>query len=64
MEQAIVGGLYAKVHEAEFQQLNQFTEKLAKKYELEGYTQEAREKTSLMAIKENFISSHWDSQII
>ncbi|EHU5358977.1 DUF1672 family protein [Listeria monocytogenes] len=46
VEQAIVGGLYAKVHEAEFQQLNQFTEKLAKKYDLEGYTQEAREKTS------------------
>ncbi|HCV2827905.1 TPA: DUF1672 family protein [Listeria monocytogenes] len=46
VEQAIVGGLYAKVYEAEFQQLNQFTEKLAKKYDLEGYTQEAREKTS------------------
>ncbi|EBI2477784.1 DUF1672 family protein [Listeria monocytogenes] len=46
VEQAIVGGLYAKVYEAEFQQLNQFTEKLAKKYDLEGYTQEARGKTS------------------
>ncbi|MBC2185782.1 DUF1672 family protein [Listeria sp. FSL L7-0253] len=46
VEQAIVGGLYAKAYEAEFKHLNEFTEELAQKYDLLGYTEEALSKTS------------------
>ncbi|MBC1244733.1 DUF1672 family protein [Listeria welshimeri] len=46
IEQAIIGGLYAKVYEEEFKNLDEVSEKLAKKYDLEGYTQDALEKTS------------------
>ncbi|MBK2003231.1 DUF1672 family protein [Listeria ivanovii subsp. londoniensis] len=46
VEQAIVGGLYAKAYEAEFRHLDEFAEQLAKKYDLEGYTEEALDKTS------------------
>ncbi|MBM5720076.1 DUF1672 family protein [Listeria ivanovii] len=45
VEQAIVGGLYAKAYEAEFRHLDKFAEQLAKKYDLEGYTEEALDKT-------------------
>ncbi|EAK9279874.1 DUF1672 family protein [Listeria monocytogenes] len=46
VEQAIVGGLYAKAYATEFKHLNEFTEKLAQKYNLLGYTEEALSKTS------------------
>ncbi|WP_271006461.1 DUF1672 family protein [Listeria seeligeri] len=46
VEQAIVGGLYAKAYEKEFHHLDEFAEQLAKKYDLEGYTEEALDKTS------------------
>ncbi|MBC1969336.1 DUF1672 family protein [Listeria marthii] len=46
VEQAIVGGLYAKAYEAEFKHLNEFTEELAQKYDLLGYTEEALSKAS------------------
>ncbi|EEU7815478.1 DUF1672 family protein [Listeria monocytogenes] len=46
VEQAIVGGLYAKAYATEFKHLNEFTEKLASKNDLEGFTQEALDKTS------------------
>ncbi|MBF2388497.1 DUF1672 family protein [Listeria welshimeri] len=46
IEQAIIGGLYAKVYEEEFKNLDEVSEKLAKKYDLESYTQDALEKTS------------------
>ncbi|MBC2039902.1 DUF1672 family protein [Listeria marthii] len=46
VEQAIVGGLYAKAYEAEFHHLDEFAEELAGKYNLEGYTEEALSKTS------------------
>ncbi|MBF2599851.1 DUF1672 family protein [Listeria seeligeri] len=46
VEQAIVGGLYAKAYEKEFHHLDEFAEQLAKKYDLEGYTQDALDKTS------------------
>ncbi|EAF6526953.1 DUF1672 family protein [Listeria monocytogenes] len=45
VEQAIVGGLYAKAYEAEFHHLDEFAEKLAEKYNLVGYTEEALDKT-------------------
>ncbi|MBC1471091.1 DUF1672 family protein [Listeria seeligeri] len=46
VEQAIVGGLYAKAYEKEFHHLDEFAEQLAKKYDLEGYTEEALDKVS------------------
>ncbi|EAC6872957.1 DUF1672 family protein [Listeria monocytogenes] len=46
VEQAIVGGLYAKAYEEEFKHLDEVTEKLASKNDLEGFTQEALDKTS------------------
>ncbi|MBC1533896.1 DUF1672 family protein [Listeria seeligeri] len=46
VEQAIVGGLYAKAYEKEFHHLDEFAEQLAKKYDLEGFTEEALDKTS------------------
>ncbi|MBC1934051.1 DUF1672 family protein [Listeria seeligeri] len=46
VEQAIVGGLYAKAYEKEFHHLDEFAEQLAKKYDLEGYIEEALDKTS------------------
>lgn len=46
VEQAIVGGLYAKAYEKEFHHLDEFAKQLAKKYDLEGYTEEALDKTS------------------
>lgn len=46
VEQAIVGGLYAKAYEKEFHHLDEFAEQLAKKYDLEGYTEEALDKIS------------------
>ncbi|EAD7630988.1 DUF1672 family protein [Listeria monocytogenes] len=46
VEQAIVGGLYAKAYATEFKHLDEFTEKLASKNDLEGFTQEALDKTS------------------
>ncbi|MBC1807179.1 DUF1672 family protein [Listeria sp. FSL L7-0993] len=46
VEQAIVGGLYAKAYEAEFEHLDEFAEELAGKYNLEGYTEEALIKAS------------------
>ncbi|MBC1822199.1 DUF1672 family protein, partial [Listeria seeligeri] len=46
VEQAIVGGLYAKAYEKEFHHLDEFAEQLAGKYDLEGYTQDALDKTS------------------
>ncbi|MBC2061569.1 DUF1672 family protein [Listeria marthii] len=46
VEQAIIGGLYAKAYEAEFHHLDEFAEELAGKYNLEGYTEEALSKTS------------------
>ncbi|MBF2703461.1 DUF1672 family protein [Listeria welshimeri] len=46
VEQSIVGGLYVKAYETEFHHLNEFGEKLAKKYDLEGYTKEALIKAS------------------
>ncbi|EGL8220309.1 DUF1672 family protein [Listeria monocytogenes] len=46
VEQAIVGGLYAKAYATEFKHLDEFTEKLAQKYNLLGYTEEALSKTS------------------
>ncbi|MBC2249990.1 DUF1672 family protein [Listeria sp. FSL L7-0123] len=46
VEQAIVGGLYAKAYEAEFHHLDEFAEELAGKYNLEGYTEEALIKAS------------------
>ncbi|MBF2588485.1 DUF1672 family protein [Listeria marthii] len=45
VEQAIVGGLYAKAYEAEFHHLDEFAEELAEKYDLVGYTEEALDKT-------------------
>ncbi|MBC2379312.1 DUF1672 family protein [Listeria welshimeri] len=46
VEQAIVGGLYAKAYETDFRHLDEFTKRLARKYDLEGYTEEALTKTS------------------
>ncbi|MBC1814245.1 DUF1672 family protein, partial [Listeria booriae] len=46
VEQAIVGGLYAKAYEKEFHHLDEFAEQLAKRYDLEGYTEEALDKVS------------------
>ncbi|ACK40942.1 DUF1672 family protein [Listeria monocytogenes] len=46
VEQAIVGGLYAKAFEKEFRHLDDLTEKLAMKNDLVGYNQEALDKTS------------------
>ncbi|MBF2536152.1 DUF1672 family protein [Listeria marthii] len=46
VEQAIVGGLYAKAYEEEFEHLDEVAEKLARKNDLEGFTQEALDKTS------------------
>ncbi|MBF2393709.1 DUF1672 family protein [Listeria marthii] len=46
VEQAIIGGLYAKPYAAEFQHLNEFAEELAKKYDLVGMTGEALSKAS------------------
>ncbi|EAD1226660.1 DUF1672 family protein [Listeria monocytogenes] len=46
VEQAIVGGLYAKAYEAEFHHLDEFAEQLAGKYDLKGYTEEALIKAS------------------
>ncbi|MBC1637081.1 DUF1672 family protein [Listeria welshimeri] len=46
IEQAVLGGLYAKAYEAEFKQLNDVTGKLAKKYDLVGMTDEALVKSS------------------
>lgn len=45
VEQAIIGGLYAKAYEAEFHHLDEFAEELAEKYDLVGYTEEALDKT-------------------
>ncbi|MBC2249992.1 DUF1672 family protein [Listeria sp. FSL L7-0123] len=46
VEQAIIGGLYAKAYAAEFQHLNEFAEELAKKFDLVGMTDEALSKAS------------------
>lgn len=46
IEQAIIGGLYAKAYEAEFKHLNDFAEETAKKYNLLGMTDEALVKAS------------------
>ncbi|MBC1997996.1 DUF1672 family protein [Listeria marthii] len=46
VEQAIVGGLYAKAFEKEFRHLDELTEKVAMKNDLVGYKQEALDKTS------------------
>ncbi|WP_323680881.1 DUF1672 family protein [Listeria marthii] len=55
VEQAIVGGLYAKAYETEFHHLDEFAEELAGKYNLEGYTEEALIKASPKGIKGNII---------
>ncbi|MBC2185781.1 DUF1672 family protein [Listeria sp. FSL L7-0229] len=46
IEQAVIGGLYAKAYEAEFKHLNDMAEKLAQKYDLVGMTDEALAKSS------------------
>ncbi|ECB9806333.1 DUF1672 family protein [Listeria monocytogenes] len=46
IEQAVIGGLYAKAYEAEFKQLNNVAEKLAQKYDLVGMTDGALAKSS------------------
>ncbi|MBC1861626.1 DUF1672 family protein [Listeria welshimeri] len=46
VEKAIVGGLYAKAYEAEFQRLDTFAEKLAKENNLLGLRNEAIDKTA------------------
>ncbi|HAK1242078.1 TPA: DUF1672 family protein [Listeria monocytogenes] len=46
IEQAVIGGLYAKAYEAEFKHLNDFAEETAQKYNLLGMTDEALDKAS------------------
>ncbi|MBF2601140.1 DUF1672 family protein, partial [Listeria seeligeri] len=46
IEQAVIGGLYAKAYETEFRHLNDFAEEAAQKYNLLGMTDEALVKAS------------------
>ncbi|MBC2345272.1 DUF1672 family protein [Listeria welshimeri] len=55
VEKAIVGGLYAKAYEAEFQRLDTFAEKLAKENNLLGLRNEAIDKTAA----EGYTSNHY-----
>ncbi|MBC1957431.1 DUF1672 family protein [Listeria welshimeri] len=55
VEKAIVGGLYAKAYEAEFQRLDTFAEKLAKENNLLGLRSEAIDKTAA----EGYTSNHY-----
>ncbi|MBS9361019.1 DUF1672 family protein [Listeria welshimeri] len=55
VEKAIVGGLYAKAYEAEFQRLDTFAEKLAKENSLLGLRNEAIDKTAA----EGYTSNHY-----
>ncbi|MBF2686877.1 DUF1672 family protein [Listeria welshimeri] len=55
VEKAIVGGLYAKAYEAEFQHLDAFAEKIAKENDLLGMREEAIDKT----VSEGYTSNHY-----
>ncbi|MBC1707078.1 DUF1672 family protein [Listeria welshimeri] len=55
VEKAIVGGLYAKAYEAEFQHLDAFAEKIAKENDLLGMREEAIDKTAA----EGYTSNHY-----
>ncbi|MBC6181404.1 DUF1672 family protein [Listeria welshimeri] len=55
VEKAIVGGLYAKAYEAEFQHLDAFAEKIAKENDLLGMREEAIDKTA----SEGYTSNHY-----
>lgn len=54
VEKAIVGGLYAKAYEAEFQHLDAFAEKIAKEYDLLGMRDEAIDKTASEGYTSNY----------
>ncbi|MBC2113470.1 DUF1672 family protein [Listeria innocua] len=54
VEKAIVGGLYAKAYQTEFDNLDSFTEKIAKKYDLLGKRNEAINKTSSVGYEKEY----------
>ncbi|MBC6296663.1 DUF1672 family protein [Listeria sp. FSL L7-1517] len=54
VEKAIVGGLYAKAYEAEFQHLDAFAEKIAKENDLLGMRDEAIDKTASVGYAEKY----------
>lgn len=54
VEKAIVGGLYAKAYETEFQHLDAFAEKIAKENDLLGMREEAIDKTASEGYTSNY----------
>ncbi|MBC1639969.1 DUF1672 family protein, partial [Listeria welshimeri] len=54
VEKAIVGGLYAKAYEAEFQHLDAFAEKIAKENDLLGMREEAIDKTASVGYEKEY----------
>ncbi|MBC6296650.1 DUF1672 family protein [Listeria sp. FSL L7-1517] len=54
VEKAIVGGLYAKAYEAEFQHLDAFAENIAKENDLLGMRDEAIDKTASVGYAEEY----------